>query len=256
MRGENTVREDELQRMYELEDTYWWFVGRKAIISRLLRFLLPSRHRRRILDVGCGSGATMLVLRQFGWVVGLDPSPAALSLSRSRGHTTLLQGDALRLPVRDESFDLVTALDVVEHLPDDLGVLREFYRVLTPEEGMLLLTVPAYQFLWSEHDEALNHLRRYTAGELRKRVTAAGFTIRRLSYAITFLLPLAVIFRLAQRLVKRQRRPRTALIELPAPLNSLFTGTLFLEAFLLPWLDFPGGVSVVCVAEKRCVQLA
>lgn len=243
------MRPDEHARMFAFEDHYWWFVGRQAVLRELLDQHLPPAVSRRILDVGCGSGATMKMLLRYGVTYGLDPFPSAIRLSRSRGLERLLLGDAARLPFESESFDLVTALDVFEHIADDQAAIGEAKRVLAPG-GRLLLTVPAYGFLWSQHDEALDHYRRYLAAEVGAKVAGTGLVIDRLTYCITFLLPAAVLMRLGERVLKRGGEPKTALIELPRPLNRLCLATVELEAKLLRHFDLPCGVSVVCLAHR------
>lgn len=235
--------------MFEFEDHYWWFVGRQAVIRALLDRHLRKVPERTILDVGCGSGATLQVLEDYGYTIGLDPYPSAIALSKRRGLTHLVVGDATQLPYDKQTFDLVTALDVVEHIADDEAALREFHRVLAPD-GQLLVTVPAYQWLWSQHDVALDHFRRYTAGLLRQRVEAAGFAIERLTYCISLLLPAAAALRLSERLRKPKHGPQAALIELPRPLNRLCLATVQLEASLLRYINLPAGVSVVCLARR------
>lgn len=243
------MRPDEHARMFAFEDHYWWFVGRKAVIASLLeQHLLPADHRR-VLDVGCGSGSTMQMLGRFGDTYGLDPYRAALDFSRRRGLDRLLAGDACRLPFAERSFELVTALDVVEHIDHDTAALAEMKRVLVPG-GRLLLTVPAYQFLWSQHDVALDHFRRYTARMLRGRVEQAGLAIERLTYCISLLLPLAVVVRLSERLRPHRERPHAALIELPELLNRFCLATVRWEAWWLRHGNLPCGVSVVCVARR------
>ena len=243
------MRADELQRMYECEDRYWWFLGRKVILTEMLRQLLPPGETRRVVDVGCGSGATLLALHEFGSVVGIDSAGLALDFCRQRGLRHLIQGQAGSLPLQTGSVDLLTLLDVLEHIPDDRAALHELHRVLAPQ-GWLFLAVPAYQFLWSEHDEALSHCRRYTAAELRGKVEGAGFTIIRLSYVITTLFPLAAIFRLGQRFLGRKKEPQTALIEPPDLINRFFYHTLVWEARLLRSWNLPWGLTVLCAARK------
>jgi len=248
------MRADEHRRLYEFEDKYWWFLGRKVILAEMLRSVWPEG-LRRILDVGCGAGATMLALREFGPVVGLDAAALALEFCRERGHPALVQGLAEALPFSAGQFDLITSLDVLEHLDDDVGALAEIHRLL-PEGGRLLLAVPAYQFLWSEHDEALSHRRRYTAPEVRSKLERVGFTIERLSYAITLLFPVVLALRLGQRFLKRRREPRTALMELPGPLNRLCYRSLVWEAGWLRRWNLPVGVSVLCLARRLEPQAA
>ncbi|NUQ02030.1 MAG: class I SAM-dependent methyltransferase, partial [Armatimonadetes bacterium] len=237
------MRPDEHQRMHAFEDHYWWFVGRKRIIATLLNSHLPPAAHRRLLDVGCGSGATLQTLLQFGDAYGLDPFASAISLSQARGLNHLIRGDAVRLPFEAGSFEVVTALDVIEHIADDSAAVHEMVRVLAPE-GSLLLAVPAYQFLWSQHDIALSHYRRYTATGLRRLVEGAGLKVVRLTYCITFLLPFAIALRLGERLLPRRADPHCALIELPPSLNRACLRTLEWEAALLSRISLPAGVSV------------
>jgi len=246
------MRPSELRKMFDLENTYWWFVARRELVGELVR-----KHRRRlpasprILDVGCGGGAGLATFGQVGEAMGLDCSEEALRLSRSRGDFALICGRAERLPLATDSMDLVTALDVLEHVPEHESATGEMARVCKPG-GLVIVTVPAYQALWSEHDEALNHVRRYRAGEVRRLLERAGLRIVTLSYCITMLFPVIFAFRTAQRLLRPpdRGRPRTALRPLPGLPNRLLIGLLRLETMWLLRVPLPLGVSVVCVAEK------
>ena len=246
------MRERELRQMFALEDTYWWFVGRRYLIKRLLRRHLPKRRPLHTADIGCGTGGLWSLLSPLGQAVGLDQAEAAIEYSRSRGWQRLVLGSADRLPFRNGVFDLITALDVLEHVADDKAALCEISRVLRPD-GLLLVTVPAYRFLWSEHDQALGHCRRYTARELRARLLQAGLRPVQLSYAITLMFPLVLAYRLFRRLStwRVARVPQTALVALPAPLNQLLVASLRLEAALLTRLPLPVGVSVVAAARRN-----
>jgi SAM-dependent methyltransferase len=241
------MRLEEYERMYRLEDRYWWFVGRRAVVRRLLEGRVAPGST--ILDVGCGTGATMKTLEEIGSPLGADSAHRALVFCRQRGVGPLLRSDAQSLALACESVDAVVALDLFEHLAHDVEAMRECWRVCRPG-GVLVLTVPAYRLLWSEHDEALHHLRRYRLREVREKLTAAGFQDAHLSYAIVAaLLPVAA-FRTLQRVLKREEGPKTSLIELPAFLNSALIWNLRAEAWLMKWLRFPFGVSVVGVAVK------
>lgn len=232
-----------------MEDFYWWFVGRRKILKRLLGQNPGGLLSPPTLDVGCGSGRLLLDLQREGRrAVGLDLSEEALQLARRRGCKWLVRGDARKLPIRPGSMGLITALDLLEHLDDDEGALREMRQALAPG-GRLFLTVPAHMFLWSEHDEALQHKRRYSMSELRRKVERAGFEIERLTYAIFFLFVPTLLFRLVQRLARR-KKPQTALIIFPWPVNAAFAATLYIEALLLGRLNLPMGVSLVCIARK------
>lgn len=201
------------------------------------------------LDVGCGSGRMLLDLQKFKPTIGLDISPEALSLALERGCKLLVRGDAQNLPVRPGSTRLITALDLLEHLDDDLKALAEMWQALAPG-GRVFLTVPAHRFLWSGHDEALEHRRRYSMAELRRKVERVGFEIERLTYAIFSLFLPTLLFRFIQRVARRGKRPRTALILFPRMINAMFTATLYIEAHWLKRLKLPIGVSLICVARK------
>jgi len=258
--------------MARLEERYWWFVGRRFIVRSVLkRFWKPTTnsaqhpalrtphsaqtfapctpHPALILDLGCGTGGSFSLLRNLGTVVGLDVSPFALKFAREKGMKYLVLGSAENLPFTDNCFDLVAALDVLEHLDDDCQALREIFRVLKPK-GAFVFTVPAFMSLWSVHDIALTHKRRYLWREIHDKVVQAGFQVRWLSYAICPLLPVVFVFRKVQNLLMRGKKPATALIELPSPLNRLLIELLKLEAALIPFVRLPFGVSLVGFAEK------
>ncbi|MCW2782702.1 MAG: methyltransferase [Marmoricola sp.] len=164
--------EDEIRKSAALEQRHWWYSGRRALVRRLLKDVPPGR----ALDVGCGMGGNSAVLRDLGWdVVALDYSPASIEAARSRG-LTVLRGDARRLPFADQEFDLVISTDAWEHVVEDDQVAAETFRVLRPG-GQALVAVPAGMDLWSGHDVALGHHRRYERAELVALVAAAGFRV-------------------------------------------------------------------------------
>ena len=236
--------------MYDLEDTYWWFQGRHRIVTGLLHHLPGfGTGRHRVLDIGCGTGLMLRHLRDRGWAVGLDFSPLALAFSRKRGATRLIRGDATQAPVRDASLDLVTALDLAEHVENDQEFFAEVARILEPG-GHLVLTVPAHPFLWSEHDDALYHHRRYTRRLIRRRLRDAGFEIQRLTYCITFTFPMIVGFRVLQKLLKRNDKPKTHHVILPGWANRLLMWSVEFEGWLLKWMNLPFGVTIAGVARK------
>src|SRR6266567_2800474 len=148
--------------MYEVEEKHWWFAGRRRIIASFVEDICREFEtgKPRILDVGCGTGANIQMLSQFGSAEGVDVSTEALEFCRARGLTNVKQGAAETLPHGDASFDLVTGLDVIEHLDDDVAGLREMRRVLRPG-GRALLFVPAFMFLWGVQDDISHHRRRY-----------------------------------------------------------------------------------------------
>lgn len=235
--------------MFQLEEHYWWFVGRRCIIDKLLlqRGQLPPA--ALVLDVGCGSGGNIRTLEKFGAVVGVDISLVALTFCRRRHSCNLALSEGDYLPLRSDRFDLVTLLDVLEHTEDDNRALCEVHRVLKPG-GKALITVPAYPTLWSEHDEALHHKRRYRSKELRDKAQKAGFRVLRMSHAISAVLAPVYLFRWLQRLRPRRVEPKIALVSLPAPVNRLLVAYLKMEARLIPRASIPFGVSIICLVQK------
>lgn len=244
------MRPEEYERMYSLENTYWWFQGRKRIVFELLQRHTPlSDGKLTVLDAGCGTGLVLEALRSYTRPVGIDFSMLAMAYCARRGIRRLACARVEALPFGDEAFDLLLALDLFEHIDDDAALLRELWRVCRPG-GYLLITVPAYRFLWSEHDEALYHKRRYTRTSLRNLLRTADFEIVRLTHAITFMLVPIVLFRLAQKALKPRGRPKTHLIRLPRALNKMLIELLKAEARLLRRVNFPCGVSLIALVKK------
>jgi SAM-dependent methyltransferase len=237
----------EHERLARFEEWYWWHRGRRAIVQRILARYAPAG--ARILDVGCGTGATTLGLRRSGAVFGLDVGRTALEIARGRG-LDVVQGSAAGLPARPAAFDLVLALDVLEHLEDDVAAAREMRAALRPG-GFLVATVPAYPFLWSGHDEALGHRRRYVRREIAALLARAGFEILLCAYVMGSILPAAVVVRLYERWVRRgPARRESGYVIVPAPLNSLLAWITSAESRLLPRLALPFGLSIAAVARR------
>jgi SAM-dependent methyltransferase len=232
----------------KLEGTYWWFVGRRAILERVLRRL--GKHSRVAVDAGCGSGRNMQLLSRYtDCVMGFDRSPAALRLAASHGFP-IACADGAAIPLADSSADLVSALDVLEHLDDEMVALGEFHRILRPE-GFLVVTVPAYRFLWSEHDEALMHRRRYVASELHIKLTCSGFRVLKRSYAVFFAFFPILFYRLFRGLFpKDPLAPRASYVRLPGFLNNLLIVLLRIEAWMIGAIALPWGSSIIVLAQK------
>jgi SAM-dependent methyltransferase len=238
--------------MYEVEGKHWWFAGRRRILESFLVRICQDlkresgEERPRILDVGCGTGANLELLGKHGEAYGVDVSHEALDFCRARGLENVRHGEAEKLPYPDASFDLVTGLDVVEHLDDDVAGLREMRRVLKAN-GRALLFVPAFMFLWGVQDDVSHHRRRYTIPGLRRAVEAAGFEVERATYAnITFFAPIL----LGRALMKvTGLRPASENNINVSALNGVFGRILGAESAFLSRLNFPFGVSALCVAR-------
>jgi SAM-dependent methyltransferase len=240
--------------LYQVEQSHWWHIGRRRILASFVADICRrvTDRRPRILDVGCGTGANLLMLSQYGDAEGVDVSEDALAFCRERGLAQVRQGAGEALPHEDNTFDLVTAFDVVEHMDDDLAGLREMYRVLRPG-GHVLLFVPTFMFLWGVQDDVSHHRRRYRLAELRRVLEQAGFVIERSTYAnITFFLPILVIRRL-MRLTGLKTESENN-INLSA-FNGVLGTLLGAESKILRYTNLPFGVSGLCVAKKPATKL-
>ena len=240
------------QRRYQdLEDWHWWFIGRRRVLMRLLdRYVKRSDgDSARVLDVGCGSGAMLVHLARFGRPHGVDVNSEAVLRCQDRGFDAVVHESGPPLPFAAESFDLITALDVIEHVDDDGGLLRELRRLVRPG-GRLLVTVPAFGFLWGPHDEINGHRRRYTAPQLRERLVEAGWSPLRVSYFNTFLFPAVAAIRVLRP--RRRRKPARSDFELtrPGPLNAILARAFSLESPLVARFDLRVGVSVLALAQS------
>jgi SAM-dependent methyltransferase len=240
--------------IYRAEMTHWWFCARRRIVANLIRHFAPENRPLQIADIGCGMGSTVGMLSEFGRVLGMDYSPTALAYSRQRGLTGLAAAALPNLPCRDASFDVACALDVIEHIDDDESAVREIHRVCKPG-GLIVITVPAYQWLWSEHDDINDHKRRYTRPQLRARLASLGVTTLRMSYMNTLLAPLALVFRLVKSFTRHKAKPpeelKSDVFSVPFWLNRLLYMLFACEAGLLKYVNLPFGISLVCVARKH-----
>jgi len=232
--------------LYEVENEHWWFATRKEILLRYLDARLPLPPTARVLDVGCGTGAILESLSRRYLAFGTDVAPQAIDFCKERGLTRLHRGTLEEYPP-SEPFDLITMLDMVEHVDDDEGLLRAGRRLLR-EGGHLLITVPAFPSLWSVHDEVLHHKRRYTRTGLRRLVLRSGFLVEHLTFLNFFLLPVAWLKRTGARVAGS---PGVNDLEMPPPfLNAALRSVFGLERHILPHLSLPVGLSLLCLARK------
>jgi len=237
--------------MDRVEHKHWWFVGRRAILESFMIGIVAKIGTQgssiRILDVGCGTGANLEMLSQFGKTEGVDVSDDALEFCRGKG-LNVQKGLAEGLPYEDSSFDVTTALDVVEHLDDDLAGLTEMFRV-TKSGGYSLIFVPAFMWLWGVQDDISHHRIRYTKSQIIERLEKAGYSIERATYANwTFFAPI-----LAGRTLMKLTgiKPESENNVNVSALNGVFGRLFSSEKFWLKNFDFPFGVSIVVVAKKN-----
>lgn len=239
---------EEYDRMFRYEGDYWWYVGRRHLVHTLIKQWIGQTENPLILDIGCGTGAMAKDLQQYGNVIGCDLRHTALEYCRKRSLSELVQGDITNLPFQDHSFDLIVALDILEHVPDDAAALKELRRVLKPN-GRLVVTVPAYQFLWGNHDLALGHVRRYTARELKRKVKTANFRVSKMSHALSLLFPVVALMRVISRCRDKNKAPEASIIPLPNWANSALEGLQQMESNIIRHVSLPVGVTVVAVLE-------
>jgi len=245
------------ENLYSLFDatteTHWWFVGRRKIVLSLVRKILGGINRPRIVDVGCGAGATLKELEKLGSVTGVDISPRAVSYCKNRGCRRVCLVEEESLPLGDKKISLIISLDVLEHLDRDYLHLREYRRALQ-DDGKLLITVPALPWLWSSHDVANHHRRRYTRTHLKKLLEREGWRIERLTYFCTFLFPLIMVLRLISKGVNKTIKSYNAAWNFKIPgfgINWIFSRIFAGEAYWLSRGRFPIGSSLLAVCRKR-----
>lgn len=233
-------------RIRELESDHWWFVGRRKILRGLLsRIGAPAN--AKILEVGCGAGGNVPLLREFGAVAALEPDDESRAYASERLNLAIDTGllpDGL--PYAPESFDLVCAFDVVEHVDDDAASVKALARLVKPG-GAMLTTVPAYQWMWSHHDVLHHHKRRYLLPQYRALFDQAGLTVETATYFNTLLFPLAA----AQRTVKKLVGDNSADDTMPPSwLNKALSSVFSLEAPLAAGGGLPFGLSIAVIARK------
>lgn len=233
-------------RMAELDTRHWWYRARRKVLADLISRRIRLPQDARILEIGCGTGHNLEMLAGFGTVDAIEIDPAARAIASSRlGHAV---GDAPlpELPgIPEGRYDLVAVLDVIEHIEDDRAALKSIASKLKPG-GRILITVPAFPWMWSAHDEVNHHFRRYTKRMLRRSIWDAGLKVDYISYFNSLLFPLAAAARLAGRVTGKQDSDDTLP---PGPVNALFEALFALERHAIGRVSFPPGVSLVAIVS-------
>ena len=240
-----------MKAMLDVDEHHWWYRGRRRIVdAELARLDLPEPADAQVLDAGCGSGRMLQELARYGQVAGIELDCDAAALAASRGQGDVRQGRLEELPWQEATFDLITCLDVIEHTPDDRRTLGELRRVSKPG-GWLLVTVPAYQALWSLHDVANHHYRRYGRRSLRRAAIEAGWEVCRMTSFNSILLPPAAAVRLLQRRRQADDGYTPELKLGPAWLNSLLELPLRAEAgWLAAGRRLGAGLSLLAILRN------
>lgn len=240
----------------DLEEGHWWFRGRRSVYLGLLRHHLRGQRPQRVLDLGCGVGGFLPGLAELGErVVPTDVDRASLVLCRERGFALGVASDGYALPFADGSFELVCLFDALEHIPDEARALAEVARVLAPG-GRVVISVPAYPFLFANNDRVARHCRRYTRTALGRALSAAGFTLERNTHTNVFLfpfiLPTVLLLKAWETLARRKPDPeRTNLtVPLPGVLQGLLWSVFAAELPFTRRFDWPAGHSILAIARK------
>ncbi len=243
----------EYSTLFVMEDRYWWYKGLHHLILKLLAQHNINQHTR-LLDAGCGTGGILAAINKKYHLqgCGIEISSLAIDYCRKRGLTQLLRASVENMPLKSERFDVIISLDVIYHqaVRDDVWVLKECHRLLAPN-GILILNLPAYDWLKSSHDVAIHTARRYTCTSLRRKLLSAGFQRMHLSYRNTFLFPIFVTLRLLRKFRKQGGPVSSDLSLLPPWMDWILTNILYLENYILRFLRLPYGLSVVGIALKE-----
>jgi len=244
---------------YEHENNHWWFKWRFDMITDIVE-ALPRGDDFRMLDAGCGTGQMTKLLERYGEAVGLEIAPEAIEFARKRGVHNIVQGSITEPPFEPGSFDLVLSLDVIEHVDDDVHILNSLFDIVKPG-GHLIVTVPAFQSLWSSHDEINHHKRRYRVPQLRNMIENAGFDMTRITYCNTaFFVPVYATRKIKTALRSLRHAddindPESDLADYPKPVNDLLYHIISTETKLTRHVDMPFGVSILAVAQRPVESL-
>ncbi|OGE36808.1 hypothetical protein A3B45_00315 [Candidatus Daviesbacteria bacterium RIFCSPLOWO2_01_FULL_39_12] len=237
--------------IYTYEESHWWYKGRRFFLENILNSLnLPKNSK--ILDIGCGGGFNLNILRKFGEISGVDIEPKSIEYCKLRGfkNVRLIKKNSDKLPFRNNQYNLITCLDVLEHIDDDEKYLKEVNRILL-RDGYLIIFVPSFQILWGELDDRSKHFRRYRKGQLISMLKKSGFQVKFSRYFnFIFFLPILLV-RLGQKLPfgERNRWGIDPIIE-SSFINKVLTAIFFLDISLARWISPPFGISVCLVAKK------
>ena len=241
------------QEMYEIEEKHWWFVGRRKILFDITKLEVGKAGKiGKVLDIGCGTGFNAKWLGEMGErgeVYAVEMSDEAIGLAKKRmPNLKVIKGEFPNFKT-NERFDLITLFDVLEHFEGDIEAMGKIKEMLNPG-GYVVFSVPAFSFLWSEHDELAHHKRRYTAREIREKLVQAGFSPVRITYFNTFLFLPIILFRFIRRIF-RLRGGKTDFFIAPAPFNTLLSKLFGAERFLLRCFNLPLGVSLIAIAKIK-----
>ena len=238
--------------MHDIEQSYWWFVGKQYLVKTVLKRLsIKSVKKAPILDIGCGTGIILKILERFGPAYGVELSWEAIRFLRRRDLNLIARSDANQcLPFKNDTFSTIICLDVLEHLENDFKLLKEMFRVCKPG-GHVVVTVPAFEILWSPHDVALHHKRRYTKRNMLRMICQLNWKVVKCSYYNTiFFLPILAIRKLKTFLSDNKQVRSDFFLKLPGWLNRALSSLFISEIYCLRHLNMPFGVSLLLILHK------
>lgn len=236
--------------MYEREDTYWWHIGKRYLLRAFVNKYSKKNDTLKMVDIGCGTGGTALALSDLGDIYCVDSSQEALKMCKKRGLKLIKNGAAENTGLASKKFDVIISSDIAEHVRDDMLHFREISRLLS-DKGYAFITLPAHKFLWSTHDESLEHFRRYTLHEVKGKLKLAGLEIEYLSYTNFFVFPIVLFYRLKDVFFSRTVIPKASYVDLPPFINSFFSNLLKIETKLMQYgIRLPIGVSLFIVCGR------
>lgn len=243
-----------LEEVYNLEDDYWWFKAKRLLLIKTVKRALKDLNgNARLLDGGCGAGANLKEIQKFLPAVGIEKSYDGLKFCKERNLKDLLNAELEHLPFRHDTFDIVLAMDILEHVDDDAEVLSELSRVCKTG-AFLIVHVPAFMFLWCDHDVAVDHKRRYTTDELIERLKRAGFNIRSINYRLCSFFPLGVLRTCLAKFkgaLNKNANAQTYRPKVGRFINNILFMAVKIEDYLLNYVHLPFGLSIMCIAQKK-----
>lgn len=235
---------DDLNRF---ETSHWWHISKRKTVRLLINKFLTLKNPR-ILDIGCGTGQNLYELKKLGDAWGVDKSSKAVIFCKKRGIKKVKVGTCYNTSFKDSFFDVITLLDVLEHT-NDQKTLKEISRVLKPG-GLLVITVPAFNWLWSRWDEVLHHKRRYTKQSLERLLKKNHFLVKKISYRYMYLVLPALLVRTIKARLFKKHYPSDFQLS-PPVLNYILLKIADLERHLFDIASLPIGTSLVCIAQKQ-----
>ncbi|MDP1853066.1 MAG: class I SAM-dependent methyltransferase [Candidatus Omnitrophota bacterium] len=244
----------EHRELYKLEDDYWWFKAKRRLALSVVNRLKKKQHSRVcLLDVGCGTGAILQALEKFTYSVGMEKYPEALKFCRQRKINRLVNAATEDLPFKKGSFDIVLAMDVLEHLDSHSKVLDELSRV-SKEGASLIVHVPAFMFFWSDHDLAVGHKRRYSAKMLIELLEKHNFKVKFINYRLFSFFILGVVrkyYIMIRKMLARDKSVKSHRPPAPGMINAILYNIIRVEDFISGFVRLPFGLSILCIAEAK-----